>query len=155
MKVGDYIKLKEADGSGVIRKLLSSTKIEVEMENGFVIKVANDKVELSEPPIPFVKKGKKKPSISIPPPKVDLHIEQLLPNHRNMSNFDIVQFQLNEFEKALDGAIACDMLEITFVHGIGAGVLRSEIRKRLGNNKQIKSFMDAHYDRGATIVKFY
>ncbi len=154
MEAGDYVKLKDHDDGGTITKILSKKKVEVALENGFTIKVDIDKIEGSEAPKPF-QKSKKKPSVTIPPLKVDLHIEKLITNHKGMSNFDIVQIQLNEFERQLDAAIASGMLEITFIHGIGSGVLRQEIRNRLKNEKNVQSYMDAHFDRGATIVRFY
>ncbi len=88
--------------------------------------------------------------------RVDLHIEELIDNHDGMSNSEILRTQLEVFEKNLNQAISSGMDEITFVHGIGNGVLRKEIQKRLSEIKNIKYFKDTQKDRwgyGATLVR--
>jgi dsDNA-specific endonuclease/ATPase MutS2 len=48
------------------------------------------------------------------------------------------------------------MDEIIFIHGVGNGVLRTEIHKRLSKNKQVEYFKDAMKEKfgyGATLVK--
>ena len=151
MKIGDYARIIETDNIGEI-KLLVGKKVELILENGFTVKVNYNKIELCEAPIPFPKTIIKHKVIA-PPPKVDLHIENLITDFKGLTNAEIILLQIDEFERQLDAAIASGMFEITFVHGIGAGKLREEIHIRLKKNKQIKSFMDAHYDRGSTVVK--
>lgn len=58
---------------------------------------------------------------------VDLHIENLLPSHRGMSNGEIIDVQLRYFTKALDNAIRNNYYRIVFIHGVGKGRLREEI----------------------------
>ena len=73
-----------------------------------------------------------------------------------MSNSEILRIQLEQFEKNLDQAIASGMDEITFIHGIGNGVLRKEIHKRLSQIQNIKYFQDTQKDQwgyGATLVR--
>lgn len=96
-------------------------------------------------------------SVAAPPSEVDLHIEKLVPDHVKMSNTAILNIQLETFEKALDAAIASGMSEITFIHGVGNGVLRNEIHKRLAKNPYIGFYQDAQKEKfgyGATLVKF-
>ncbi len=59
--------------------------------------------------------------------EVDLHIENLLPSHRGMSNGEIIDVQLRHFTKALDNAIRNNYSRIVFIHGVGKGRLREEI----------------------------
>ncbi|MCG8475429.1 MAG: DUF2027 domain-containing protein [Cytophagales bacterium] len=87
---------------------------------------------------------------------IDLHIEKLEQAPELMSNSEKLKRQLNEFENALANAIASGMLEITFIHGIGNGILRNEIHKRLSKNEHIKYYEDAQKNKfgyGATLIR--
>jgi hypothetical protein len=87
--------------------------------------------------------------------EVDLHIEKLIPEHSTLNAAEMLRLQLDTFEKNLDLAIAHGRAEITFIHGIGNGILKSELHKRLGRNKQVASFSDARKEKfgyGATLV---
>ena len=73
-----------------------------------------------------------------------------------MSNAEKIQLQLNTFEQQLNYAIASGMDEITFIHGVGNGVLRKEIHKILSQNNNLKFFQDtqkSNFGYGATLVK--
>lgn len=154
MKKGDFVALLDSNQTGVIGKILSDKKVELILDNGFTVQVNTDKLEKSTPP----EKNKsipKKHSIAMPPYRVDLHIENLLNDHSYLSNGEKIRLQLEVFEKSLSAAIASGMFEITFVHGVGQGVLRKQIHAILKKTKEIKSFADAQFDRGATVVKIY
>jgi hypothetical protein len=87
--------------------------------------------------------------------EVDLHIEKLIPDSSTMSAAEMLRFQLDTFEKQLDLAIAHGKSDITFIHGLGNGILKQEIHKRLGKNKHIAFFSDARKEKfgyGATLV---
>ena len=91
-----------------------------------------------------------------PPAQVDLHIEVLTDAYDSMNNSEMLTLQLQTFEEKLDQAIATGMDEITFVHGVGSGVLRREIQKRLSQMKNIMHFQDAMREKfgyGATLVR--
>jgi hypothetical protein len=91
-----------------------------------------------------------------PEPEVDLHLEKLGFEGAQVAGPEILQMQLNVFENALERAIAGGMPEITFIHGVGNGVLRNEIHKRLGKNPHVAFFKDARKEKfgyGATLVK--
>jgi dsDNA-specific endonuclease/ATPase MutS2 len=86
--------------------------------------------------------------------EVDLHIENLLDNYRGLSNAEIINIQLNKFISKLDSAIRRKIDRIVFIHGVGEGVLKAEIRKILTSYSGIE-FYDASYARygfGATEV---
>lgn len=92
----------------------------------------------------------------MPPRSIDLHIEQLHPKPDSLSNSEKMRIQLEIFEKNLDQAIASGMDEITFIHGLGNGILRKEIHKRLSQLGNIKYFQDTQKDQwgyGATLVR--
>ncbi|MBF9222353.1 Smr/MutS family protein [Hymenobacter ruricola] len=92
-----------------------------------------------------------------PPHEVDLHLEALRPdNKEDLSNTAILRLQLDAFEDALSRALATNMHEIVFIHGMGNGVLRKEIHRQLSRNKDIKFFEDARKEKfgfGATLVR--
>ncbi|GAC1597645.1 MAG: hypothetical protein NVS3B25_22860 [Hymenobacter sp.] len=68
----------------------------------------------------------------------------------------MLKIQLDAFEDALSRALATNMHEIVFIHGMGNGVLRKELHRQLSRNKDIKFFEDAHKEKfgfGATLVR--
>jgi len=94
--------------------------------------------------------------IQAPSASIDLHIEALHPKPDSLSNSEMLRIQLEVFEKNLNLAIAAGMDQITFIHGIGNGVLRKEIHKRLSQLRNISYFQDTQKDQwgyGATLVK--
>lgn len=93
---------------------------------------------------------------ALPSKEVDLHIEELTEDHQKMSNDEMLQLQLKIFRDSLEKAIAGKMEEITFIHGVGNGVLKSRIQAILSKNKDILFFKDAQREKfgyGATYVK--
>ncbi len=96
------------------------------------------------------------PKVQAPPSSIDLHIEAIHPKPDSLSNSEKLRIQLEVFEKNLNQAIAAGMDQITFIHGIGNGVLRKEIHKRLSQIGNISYFQDTQKDQwgyGATLVK--
>ena len=96
-------------------------------------------------------------AITPPPHELDLHLEALRPEGGDeLSNTAILKLQLEAFEDALSRALATNMHEIVFIHGMGNGVLRKEIHRQLSRNKDIKFFEDARKEKfgfGATLVR--
>jgi dsDNA-specific endonuclease/ATPase MutS2 len=89
-----------------------------------------------------------------PEQTVDLHIDNI---SIDLKDKDILEFQLNKFEKAYDNALIEDAEKLKVIHGIGAGILRSQIHKRLSVKKEVKYFEDADKERfgfGSTIIYF-
>ncbi len=88
--------------------------------------------------------------------EIDLHIEAIHPQADTLPKDEILKTQLNFFEQKLDEAISSNMDEITFIHGVGNGVLRMEIHRILSRHGQISFFKDASktkFGYGATYVK--
>jgi DNA-nicking Smr family endonuclease len=92
-----------------------------------------------------------------PSHEFDLHLAALRPDApADLSNTAILRIQLDAFEDALSRALATNMHEIVFIHGMGNGVLRKEIHRQLSRNKDIKFFEDAKKEKfgfGATLVR--
>lgn len=90
--------------------------------------------------------------------EIDLHIEQLMDNFVNMSNSEIIQVQLGRFINLLEAGIRNKTSKMIFIHGVGTGVLKAEIRKILDGYSNLEYF-DASYAKygfGATevIIKY-
>lgn len=87
---------------------------------------------------------------------VDLHIEALIPGGPGKrSNNELLEIQLQTFEKSLENAIASGMSDITFIHGVGSGALRNELHRRLGRHPHVRFYEDAQKQKfgyGATKV---
>lgn len=87
---------------------------------------------------------------------VDLHIEKIQQEFTDLSANQILGIQISTFEKHLEKAIGAGMDDITFVHGIGNGTLRSELHRRLGKHPNVAFYKDAQKEKfgfGATFVK--
>ena len=80
--------------------------------------------------------------------EIDLHINQLLDNLNGLTNADILKYQLDKFNQALQENSKRKGLKIVFIHGKGDGVLRSEILK------QLKSKYPAYYSQDASFKEY-
>ena len=95
----------------------------------------------------------------IPKPRsvVDLHIEKLVDRFNHLTNAEILQIQLSEFEKWLELAQLNHIPSMIFIHGVGKGKLKQEIHDLLKVKSGIKSFVNQYnefYGYGATEVFF-
>lgn len=78
---------------------------------------------------------------------VDLHIGALVDNILGLSSHDMFKIQIDYFKKMLDSAIASEYNKVTFIHGVGNGVLKNAIIEELKNYKNTENRM-------ASIAKF-
>ena len=87
------------------------------------------------------------PSAPTPKPEntvIDLHIEKLLPDtFGDVNKAEMLQIQLAHFDKMLDQAMLHKQASITFIHGLGNGILKEEIQKLVSKNPNIDTFKDA------------
>lgn len=89
-----------------------------------------------------------------PPMEVDLHIHKLVPSSRGMSNFEILNLQMDTAKRQLEFAMQKRIQKIVFIHGVGEGVLKAELDFLFGRYENIR-FYDADYSKygvGATEV---
>lgn len=89
--------------------------------------------------------------------EVDLHIEKLIDNFKGMSNHEMLTFQMNHFRKELENALKNKdrISRIVFIHGIGNGTLKLQLRKQLDDMYSFLYYQDAsfaEYGFGATMV---
>ncbi len=95
----------------------------------------------------------------LPPARsvVDLHIEKLSNNWEQMTNFEMLTLQLDEFQKWFDLAIAHHQLSLIVIHGVGTGKLKDEIHDILKTKREVKTFInqyDPRFGYGATEIFF-
>lgn len=101
---------------------------------------------------------KKEQTISLPNTEmieVDLHIHELLDNYNNLTNAEIVKVQMDKFREEMDNAIKSEVKKIVFIHGMGNGTLKNELRRELQHKYSKYDFQDAsfrEYGYGATMV---
>ncbi len=87
--------------------------------------------------------------------EVDLHIEALVDDFLSLDRQEILDIQLSEFNSCLENAVVDGADQIIFIHGIGNGILRNKIHKKLSQYPHIKYFEDARKEKfgyGATKV---
>jgi hypothetical protein len=87
--------------------------------------------------------------------EIDLHIQELLEDTRGIANHEMLEVQLGRFRNELDTAIENGTKRIVFIHGIGNGTLKQELRKELSTKYKKYYFQDAsfkEYGYGATMV---
>lgn len=139
----------------------SKAKVPVLEKEGYLYQIdhqekALDVKQLNKELSPLSEESAKKEQFRRPEKEIDLHIEKLTKDYDLMSNTEMLKLQMEVFEKNLNYAMATGMDEITFIHGIGNGVLKKEIHKYLSQLDNIKYFQDTQKSRfgyGATLVR--
>ncbi|MDR1341995.1 MAG: DUF2027 domain-containing protein [Prevotellaceae bacterium] len=88
--------------------------------------------------------------------EVDLHAEMLVSDVRKLSAGELLELQMSRFSATLENALVSGRKgRIVFIHGIGSGKLKQELRQSLVKNYPELSFQDAsfrEYGYGATMV---
>ncbi|MDO6675974.1 DNA mismatch repair protein MutS [Tenacibaculum sp. 1B UA] len=173
LEIGNKVAVIDANIRGVVVKLNGDNVFVLDdegMEYCFtkkeLVKVEVDQNELSKYSDinnPMLKakiqsKEKKKKTSFVKDKKevimeVDLHAEKLVKSTRGMDNFDILSLQINTAKHKLEYCISKKISKLVLIHGIGDGVLKTEL-KYLLNNYPVK-YYDASYQKygqGATEV---
>ena len=173
-QVGDKVSVLDDAIDGVVVKVNGDT-ITIETTDGFplsfktneLIKIGNadamtlnfnknEVIKAKEIPKPNYINKEKKSKKEVPVPEFDLHIEKLVKNYKSMSNYDILTLQSETAKKHIDFAIRNRIPKIVLIHGVGEGILKSELDFMLGRYEMI-TFQDANYQKyglGATEVYF-
>ncbi len=87
--------------------------------------------------------------------EVDLHIENIVDDYKDLSAREILKIQMDRFEVSLEGAIRNRQKRIIYIHGTGAGKLKYQIRKTLDDKYKRLRYQDAsfmEFGYGATLV---
>ena len=82
--------------------------------------------------------------------EVDLHLKS------GYNSTDAIERQLARFRGELDNAVRTGLKEIIFIHGVGSGRLKDELRRTISDDYPSCSYHDASFSRygfgGATVV---
>jgi DNA-nicking Smr family endonuclease len=87
--------------------------------------------------------------------EIDLHIHELIDDTSGMSNKEMLDIQMEHFEREMQKAIHEKVQRIIFIHGKGNGTLKNELRNELKRKYKKYRFQDAsfqEYGFGATLV---
>jgi len=173
-QIGDSVETIDDTIKGVVTNI-EEREITIETEDGFpmifmsseLVKVENDisvsNYEIaqikSEKEIPKKRKGPvaKPKERNAPKMEVDLHIHQLTSTSRGMSNYDMLNLQIETATRQLEFAMRKRIQKVVFIHGVGAGVLKEELKYLFGRYENVK-YYDADYQKyglGATEVYIY
>ena len=86
---------------------------------------------------------------------IDLHIHELIDDQSGLQDRTKLDIQLNHFERMMRIAGEQRIKRVIFIHGVGQGVLRNQIRTRLDSYYPDCTVRDANpreYGAGATEV---
>ena len=175
-KVGDRVESIDDTVKGTIVAIEVGT-IVIESDDGFplhyrpseLIKLnTTDSIRVTNHEISQVKSQKEEPvkrkaqtakpkQRNDPKMEVDLHIGQLVKSFKRLSNYEILEIQLNTAKRQLEFAIQKRIQKVVFIHGVGEGVLREELYALFRRYDNLK-YYDADYGKygaGATEVYIY
>ncbi len=178
IKVGDTVETLDDDITGKVIEVSENT-ITIESNDGFefqfqpselIVIQPNESIDFSSldqnlADIKLEKSVSKRNNRAVPKAKerhrptfvVDLHIHQLTDSSKGMTNFDMLNLQLDTARNQLEFAIKKRIPKMVFVHGVGAGVLKQELHTILRRYNSVQ-FYDANYKTfglGATEVKIF
>ncbi|MCK0160232.1 Smr/MutS family protein [Allomuricauda sp. F6463D] len=172
--VGDRAEVLDEAVSGIVQ-LIEGDSVTLLTDDGFSLQYAVDSLVKIEGDIAVtnyeaaqIKKQKEQPKKrkaptikskerNTPKMEVDLHIHQLVKSSRGMSNYDMLNIQLDTAKRQLDFAIRKRIQKVVFIHGVGEGILKEELRYLFKRYENVK-YYDADYQKyglGATEVYIY
>lgn len=103
-------------------------------------------------------KAKSAPALRPETIVVDLHIHELLDTTAGLSNYDMLNVQLREFNRVMTDNLKFKGQKIVFIHGKGEGVLRQAVLQELKKKYPRCQAQDAsfrEYGFGATQVTIH
>lgn len=87
--------------------------------------------------------------------EVDLHLHELVDEMSGLKDRTKLDIQLNHFERMMNIALEQKIRRVIFIHGVGQGVLRHQIRSRLEMfypNCSVRDANPREYGSGASEV---
>lgn len=149
VRSGNYQENEFFDQPSVVFTLATTS---LEIQPNVMTVEAVGQVPLKSQDKPKIIKAKVQPDREV----VDLHVEAFLDGAEQMNNAQILEAQLARFTIALDGAIASgEHLKMVFIHGVGKGKLKYEMKKLLDRKYSKFRYQDAsfaEYGYGAIMV---
>lgn len=136
------------DGDGKATHEVKAYQAEKEKSYSNAWAVEHNPTSFFEERIKF--KGKK--------PEFDLHIEVIAPEAKFSTKHEALLFQLDFVRHVIHLAYRRRVPRLVFVHGVGKGVLRDQLREMLTNDYPNIEFLDGPYTKfgdGATEVMIH
>jgi dsDNA-specific endonuclease/ATPase MutS2 len=164
--IDDDIKGKVVSISSHEVILLTTDGFEMPFKPNEIIKISNQSIDITLSELNQVlhqelysnrKHITSKKTSSVHNLEVDLHIHELIDDARNLSNYEILNIQMDHAKKRLEWAIQKKLKAVVFIHGVGQGVLREELYTLFRRYDNLEYF-DANYQTygvGATEVRIY
>lgn len=150
---GNVISIETSDG--MIFNFLPSELVRIDVEQHELSKFSDinniflkEKITFNNRKKSLFKKEKNETIL-----EVDLHINQLVKSAKGLDNYDMLNLQLDTAKRKIEYAIYKRISKIVFIHGVGEGVLKSELQSLL--SKYPVKYYDASYKKyglGATEV---
>ncbi|MEH6514035.1 Smr/MutS family protein [Maribacter arcticus] len=173
-QIGDIVETIDDVIKGVVESI-NGEQITIVSDDGFsldfmakeLVYISNE-IHVSNSEIAEIKKEKELPKRkkatvlrvkerTAPKMEVDLHINQLVKNPKQIGKFEMLNLQLDTAKRQLDFAISKRIQKIVFIHGVGEGVLKEELGYLFRKYDNVK-FYDADYQKyglGATEVYIF
>ncbi len=176
LKIGDKVAVVDETTYGVVHNIENQNVI-IEDKDGFLLKydmtdlvlIEKDQKEISkyidithddllekeQSSIKKVSARHQKKRVQ-PPMEVDLHIHHLVKSTKGMAKHDLLTLQLDTAKRQLEFAIKKRIQRVVFIHGVGKGVLQSELEFLLGRYPvDIRQASFQKYGFGAIEVYIY
>ncbi len=163
LKKGDFVSVIDDAVEGIITSV-HGNRITIQDTDGFPYYCNANQVILRKPlqvivpdeilkevvkPNQKIKKTPKK-EVFI---EVDLHIHQITSSNKHLTNYQMLQYQVNYAKQKIEYAIQNRISKIILIHGKGKGVLKQELQKMLQNFPvEIKDASYQKYGFGALEV---
>jgi hypothetical protein len=130
-KENSYRESPLIDGKGIVVRIVSVTDFLEEDE-----KVTKEPASAKQEQTELIFRFQTQPREAL----VDLHIHELMEDPSNLENSEILEFQKSYFIRCLESAISNHFLTVTFIHGVGNGILREVILDLLKEYRGIEVF---------------
>ena len=178
LRPGDKIAVLDEDLEGKVIAV-HDAEVEIETTEGFVLSfnekdlvkvqekitdILPEDVDDLEQVIKEKEASKKRRSVRVkpkernqPPMEVDLHIGKLVARTGGLSNFEILNIQMDTAKRQLEFAITKRIQKVVFIHGVGEGVLKAELESLFRRYENLKWY-DADYQKyglGATEIYIF
>ena len=138
LKVGQQVVLMDSSLRGHIVAL--GKRVGIELEDGLFIEASYGEFAVTDDAeLETLKNSRVKHHVTsprTPRPKtsgsleIDLHIEAI-PGGRSVPKGQQLQFQMDTFRRVIRENMSHRGMKISFIHGVGDGILKSAIRKEL------------------------
>ncbi len=150
---GDLVTIEDLDGFplqySAKELILEAKDSEIRVTSFEVAQVKSEKEQKKRKQVIVKSKERNAPKM-----EVDLHISKLVKSYKGMSNYDMLNLQLETAKRQLDFAMSKRIQKIVFIHGVGEGVLKIELEYLFKRYENLKFYAADYqkYGSGATEV---